>query len=99
MASKPSRKELSALQKAQDIVYAAWEESSETRRLALAGKAVEVSPLCADAWSIIAGHAPPESDDPPSRHCYILLAMQASGARRCPAVCMLEISIPISLPS
>jgi hypothetical protein len=59
MASKPSRKELSALQKAQDIVYAAWEKSSETRRLALAGKAVEVSPLC----------------------------------------CMLEISIPISLPS
>jgi tetratricopeptide (TPR) repeat protein len=40
--------------KAQDLVYAAWEEPSPRKRVALARKALSVSPLCADALNILA---------------------------------------------
>ncbi len=63
MAKKPTKKELDALAEAQDLVYDAWEESTAKRRLALAGKALEISPLCADALSLMAGHAPPGSEE------------------------------------
>ena len=40
--------------KAQDLVYAAWEEVSPRKRIALARKALSISPLCADALNILA---------------------------------------------
>ncbi len=40
--------------KAQEFVYAAWEEASPRKRVALARKALSVSPLCADALNILA---------------------------------------------
>jgi tetratricopeptide (TPR) repeat protein len=43
-----------ASEKAQDLVYAAWEETSPRKRVALARKALSVSPLCADALNILA---------------------------------------------
>lgn len=42
---------------AQQIMYQAFEEASPRRQMALARKAVEVSPNCADAYVLLAEHA------------------------------------------
>ncbi|TIS62301.1 tetratricopeptide repeat protein [Mesorhizobium sp.] len=39
---------------AQDIMYEAWEATSRSKRIALARKALKVSPLCADAYVLLA---------------------------------------------
>jgi tetratricopeptide (TPR) repeat protein len=43
-----------AVSKAQDIMCDAWDADSKARRMALARKALEVSPLCADAYVLLA---------------------------------------------
>lgn len=43
-----------ALGEAQDLVYDAWETADGRSRYALARKALKISPLCADAWLILA---------------------------------------------
>lgn len=43
-----------SLQKAQQIMYDAWDERSPTRRIALAKKALQTSPNCADAYVLLA---------------------------------------------
>ena len=55
--SGPGARGDDASAKAQDLVYAAWEESSPRKRVALARKALSISPLCADALNILAGAA------------------------------------------
>lgn len=42
-----------AIDAAQDIMYDAWEASDPRRRIALAKKALEISPLCADAYVLL----------------------------------------------
>ncbi|MDI6764492.1 MAG: tetratricopeptide repeat protein [Thermodesulfobacteriota bacterium] len=42
------------LRKAQDIMYDAWEISDPKRRIALARRALEISPDCADAYALFA---------------------------------------------
>ena len=44
----------SALRDAQDIIYDAWERATSRSRIALARKAIGVSPLCADAYNLLA---------------------------------------------
>ncbi|BBD36383.1 hypothetical protein Amn_12630 [Aminobacter sp. Y103A] len=39
---------------AQDIMYEAWEATSRSKRITLARKALKVSPLCADAYVLLA---------------------------------------------
>lgn len=39
---------------AQDIMYEAWEAISRSKRIALARKALKISPLCADAYVLLA---------------------------------------------
>lgn len=39
---------------AQDIMYEAWEATSRSKRISLARKALKVSPLCADAYVLLA---------------------------------------------
>ncbi|NGO54645.1 tetratricopeptide repeat protein [Allomesorhizobium camelthorni] len=39
---------------AQDIIYEAWEATTRSKRIALARKALKVSPLCADAYVLLA---------------------------------------------
>lgn len=39
---------------AQDVMYEAWEATSRSKRIALARKALKVSPLCADAYVLLA---------------------------------------------
>ena len=43
-----------ALGEAQDLVYEAWEVGDGRSRAALARQALKISPLCADAWLILA---------------------------------------------
>jgi len=45
------------LAKAQDIVYRAFEERDENRRVQLARQALEICPDCADAYVLLAEHA------------------------------------------
>lgn len=44
----------SQVQRAQKVIYDAWEESNPARRLALAHKALKISPDCADAYVLLA---------------------------------------------
>jgi tetratricopeptide (TPR) repeat protein len=46
-----------ATARAQDIMYEAWEETNPRRRVALAHKALDISPLCADAYVLLAEDA------------------------------------------
>jgi tetratricopeptide (TPR) repeat protein len=43
--------------KAQDVMYEAWEQTSSRSRIALARKALSISPLCADAYVLLAEEA------------------------------------------
>jgi tetratricopeptide (TPR) repeat protein len=46
-----------ATARAQDIMYDAWAESNPRKRVALAHKALDISPLCADAYVLLAENA------------------------------------------
>src|SRR3954453_6410197 len=43
--------------KAQDVMYDAWEQTTSRSRIALARKALGISPLCADAYVLLAEEA------------------------------------------
>jgi tetratricopeptide (TPR) repeat protein len=43
--------------KAQEVMYEAWEQTSARSRIALARKALSISPLCADAYVLLAEEA------------------------------------------
>lgn len=45
---------LTPLDQAQDLIYDAWEEEDESRRVQLARRALKISPDCADAYSLLA---------------------------------------------
>lgn len=51
-----------ALHRAQDLIYDAFEEATARRRVALARKALKITPLCADAYVLLAGHAAREEE-------------------------------------
>ncbi|MBA1337005.1 MAG: hypothetical protein HPY66_3441 [Firmicutes bacterium] len=42
------------LSQAQELIYDAWEEPNRQKRLALARKALRISPYCADAYNLLA---------------------------------------------
>jgi tetratricopeptide (TPR) repeat protein len=46
-----------ATAKAQDVMYEAWERTTSRSRMALARKALGISPLCADAYVLLAEEA------------------------------------------
>jgi hypothetical protein len=46
-----------ATAKAQDVMYEAWERNTSRSRIALARKALGISPLCADAYVLLAEEA------------------------------------------
>jgi tetratricopeptide (TPR) repeat protein len=55
-ARKSRKAELAALDRAQDLIYSAWEAATEKQHRALAQKALHISPLCADAYVLLAQH-------------------------------------------
>ena len=46
-----------AIAKAQDIMYDAWDRATSRSRITLARKALAISPLCADAYNLLAEEA------------------------------------------
>ena len=54
-----------ALSEAQGVMYDAWEQTTPRSRIALARKALAISPLCADAYNLLADEAatPAEARD------------------------------------
>jgi tetratricopeptide (TPR) repeat protein len=52
-----------ALDRAQNLIYDAWEAGSAKQRVALAKEALRISPLCADAYVLLAEHAAPGSSE------------------------------------
>lgn len=64
MARKAStRTQAAALDTAQNLVDDAWQATTAKRRVELARKALAISPLCADAYVLLAGHADRGSDE------------------------------------
>ena len=57
LATITRRARREAIEKAQDVIYDAWERATARSRIALARKALAISPLCADAYSILAEEA------------------------------------------
>ncbi len=47
-------KEFTPLEKAQDIMYDAWKEQNQTKRIVLARRALAISPDCIDAYVLLA---------------------------------------------
>ena len=46
-----------AIAKAQEVMYEAWDRATSRSRIALAHKALAISPLCADAFNLLAEEA------------------------------------------
>jgi tetratricopeptide (TPR) repeat protein len=57
LAAVAGRSRREAIEKAQDLIYDAWERATARSRIALARKALAITPLCADAYSILAEEA------------------------------------------
>ena len=57
LAAIRGRRGDSATAKAQDMMYEAWEQTTSRSRIALARKALGISPLCADAYVLLAEEA------------------------------------------
>jgi tetratricopeptide (TPR) repeat protein len=58
LAAISGRRSDDATAKAQDVMYEAWERNTSRSRIALARKALGISPLCADAYVLLAEEAP-----------------------------------------
>jgi tetratricopeptide (TPR) repeat protein len=54
MAKRITSRDVDGLDRAQEIIYDAWDASTAKQRVALARKALETSPLCADAYILLA---------------------------------------------
>ena len=57
LATIAGRSRDDAVAKAQDVMYEAWERTTSHSRIALAHKALAISPLCADAYNLLAEEA------------------------------------------
>jgi tetratricopeptide (TPR) repeat protein len=57
LAAIAGRRGDDATAKAQDVMYEAWEQTASRSRIALARKALGISPLCADAYVLLAEEA------------------------------------------
>jgi tetratricopeptide (TPR) repeat protein len=63
MGRKKAADAEAALDRAQELVYDAWEADTAKRRIELAEQALATSALCADAYVLLAGHAKPGSEE------------------------------------
>jgi tetratricopeptide (TPR) repeat protein len=57
LAAVAARSRADAIAKAQDVMYEAWDRTTSRSRIALAHKALTISPLCADAYNLLAAEA------------------------------------------
>ena len=65
LAAIGARSRDDAIAKAQEVMYEAWDRATSRSRIALAHKALAISPLCADAFNLLAEEAatPAEARD------------------------------------
>ncbi len=65
LAAIGTRSRDAAIAKAQEVMYEAWDRATSRSRIALAHKALAISPLCADAFNLLAEEAasPAEARD------------------------------------
>ena len=54
MSAIGGRRAIDATAKAQEVMYGAWDQTTARARIALARKALAISPLCADAYVLLA---------------------------------------------
>ena len=57
LAATAARSRDDAIARAQDVMYEAWDRTTSRSRIALADKALTISPLCADADNLLAAEA------------------------------------------
>jgi tetratricopeptide (TPR) repeat protein len=57
LATVADRRRDDAIARAQNVMYDAWDRKTSRSRAALARKALAISPLCADAYNLLAGEA------------------------------------------
>jgi tetratricopeptide (TPR) repeat protein len=57
LAAFGGRSRNDAIAQAQDVMYQAWEATNRRQRMALAHKALSISPLCADAYNLLGEEA------------------------------------------
>jgi tetratricopeptide (TPR) repeat protein len=57
LATTAARGRNDAIAKAQDVMYEAWDRTTSRSRIALAHKALTISPLCADVYNLLAAEA------------------------------------------
>jgi tetratricopeptide (TPR) repeat protein len=57
LAALARRSRDEAIARAQDVMYDAWEQTTSRSRITLAHKALTISPLCADAYNLLAEEA------------------------------------------
>ena len=57
LSTTTGRRRRDAIEKAQDVIYDAWERATARSRIALARKALAITPLCSDAYNILAEEA------------------------------------------
>ena len=57
LAAVAARSRDDAIAKAQDVMYEAWDRTTSRSRITLAHKALTISPLCADAYNLLAAEA------------------------------------------
>src|ERR1700676_1758143 len=62
LAAVAARSRDDAIAKAQDVMYEAWDRTTSRSRIALAHKALTISPLCADAYNLLAAEAATTAD-------------------------------------
>jgi ST7 protein len=57
LATITGRRRREAIDRAQDVMYDAWEQTTPRSRIAFARKALRITPLCADAYNLLAEEA------------------------------------------
>jgi tetratricopeptide (TPR) repeat protein len=57
LASIAGKSPVASIARAQEIIYDAWERTTSRSRITLARKALAISPLCADAYNLLAREA------------------------------------------
>jgi len=62
-AAALGRDRQAVVHRAQDLMYDAWDAPTKARRLTLVRKALAVTPLCADAYNLLAQEARSHEDD------------------------------------
>ncbi len=62
VAATTRRTRNDALEKAQELIYDAWESTNSRSRVARARRALAISPLCADAFNLLADEAMKAAD-------------------------------------